>query len=53
MNEVVSNRDRALSRKPRQISVPLEKNKGRVVSNYYGELTFDYRTEKSVPKSFA
>lgn len=41
-------RDRALTRSPRKISIPTSKNGERKVTNYYGQLTFDYRTEESI-----
>ena len=49
MNEIISNRDRALSRPSRKISIPSGQKEGGAASSYYGSLTFDYRTQKNVP----
>jgi glutamine synthetase len=49
MNETSSTRDRALSRNPRKIIIPSTGEGDRHVANYYGDLTFDYRNEPSVP----
>ncbi len=49
MNELTtSSRDRALSRTPRKINIPTSKDGEKKVSHYYGQLTFDYRTENNI-----
>jgi glutamine synthetase len=49
MNEVISNRDRALTRPSRKINIPSDQREKGSASSYYGTLTFDYRTQSNVP----
>ena len=44
-------RDKVLNRPPRKVSVPTRLDNSEQLMHYFGELTFDFKKEKSIPES--